>query len=55
MKAYDVGGRSAYAARVSYVIAPDRKILSVVSSGEARPHIEGAMKALRAWKAAQKA
>ena len=54
MKAYDVGGRSAYAARVSYVIAPGGKILSVVSSGEAQPHIVGALKAIRAWKAAQK-
>lgn len=54
MKAYDVGGRSPYAARVSYVIAPGGKILSVVSSGEAQPHIEGALKAIRAWKSPQK-
>jgi len=54
MKAYDVGGRSPYAARVSYVIAPGARILSVVSSGEARPHIDGALQAIRAWKAQQK-
>ncbi|HMN71272.1 MAG TPA: peroxiredoxin [Rhodoblastus sp.] len=54
MKAYDVGGRSPYAARVSYVIAPDNRILSVVSSSEAQPHIEGALQTLRAWRAARK-
>lgn len=54
IKAYDVGGFSAYAARVSYVIAPDSRILSTVSSPDAQPHIEGALKALRAWRAAQK-
>lgn len=54
MKAYDVGGASAYAARVSYVIAPGNRILSVVSSPEARPHVEGALAALRVWRAARK-
>lgn len=48
MTAYDVGGRSPYAARVSYVISPEARILSVVSSSEARPHIEGALETLRA-------
>ncbi len=54
MKAYDVGGRSPYAARVSYVIAPDGRILSVVASSEAKPHIDGALATLQAWRAAQK-
>ena len=38
----------------SLEIAPGARILSVVSSGEARPHIEGALQAIRAWKAQQK-
>ena len=54
MKAYDVGGRSPYAARVSYVISPDARVLSVVSSSEAAPHIRTALETLRAWRAARK-
>lgn len=51
MKAYDVGGASPYAARVSYVISPDSRIQSVVSSSEAQPHISGALETLRALRA----
>jgi len=54
MKAYDVGGRSPYAARVSYVISPESRILSVVSSAEAQPHIRGALDTLRALQAGRR-
>ena len=50
IKAYDASFAGIFAARVSYVIAPDGGILSVVSSSDAQPHIEGALKTLRAWR-----
>jgi peroxiredoxin len=54
MKAYDVGGRGPYAARVSYVISPEARILSVVSSSQAQPHIQSALETLRALRAGRR-
>ncbi|TXG81525.1 MAG: peroxiredoxin [Sphingomonadales bacterium] len=42
------------ASRVSYVIAPDGKIIYTHDSGTPVSHVEGALKAVRDWKAAQK-
>lgn len=42
------------ASRVSYVIAPDGKIVYTHDSGTPVSHVEGALKAVRDWKAAQK-
>ena len=47
-------GRGVYAARVSYVISPDARIIATTSDPGAQRHIDEAMKAVRAWKAAQK-
>ena len=54
IKAYDVAGRGVYAARVSYVISPDARILATTADPGAQRHIEEALKAIRVWKAAQK-
>ena len=54
IKAYDVAGRGVYAARVSYVISPEARIIATTADPGARRHIDEAMKAVRAWKAAQK-
>jgi len=50
-KAYDASYGGVFAARISYVVAPDGRILSAVSSSEAEPHIRRALETLRAWKA----
>lgn len=55
IKAYDVGSdRSPFAKRVSYVIAPDGKVLSSVADPGAERHIRAALDALKSWRAAQK-
>lgn len=40
--------------RISYVIAPDGKIVYTHSSGTPVSHVEGTLKAVRDWKAARK-
>ena len=51
IKAYDVGSdASPFARRVSYVIAPDGKVLSSVADPGAEKHIRSALDALKAWK-----
>ena len=54
IKAYDVAGRGVYAARVSYVISPEARIIAATADPGAQRHIDEAMKAVRAWKAARK-
>ncbi|MCB1539909.1 MAG: peroxiredoxin [Rhodoblastus sp.] len=53
-KAYDASFGGVFAARISYVVAPDGRILSAISSGQAEPHVKRALETLRAWRAAQK-
>lgn len=43
-------GRSGYAARVSYVISPEGKILYGYEDGAPSPHIRNSLAAVRAWK-----
>ncbi len=55
-KSYDAalaipGTTLGFAARTSYVIAPDGHILSTLSDGDAEPHIANALAAVRAWRA----
>lgn len=59
IKAYDVGFGIAgailpYADRVSFVITPDGKILSRVKSGDAAPHVDKSLAAVKAWRAGAK-
>ena len=59
IKAYGVGfGRVGailpFADRISFVIAPDGKILSRVKSGDAAPHVEKSLAVVKAWKAGAK-
>ena len=42
-----------FAQRVSFVIAPDGTILSMLKDGDAEPHIRNALATLRAWQAKQ--
>jgi peroxiredoxin len=57
IKAYDVlawkEGDSIFASRTSYVIAPDGKIVSVLTAADAGSHIQSALKSVKAWKARQ--
>jgi peroxiredoxin len=57
IKAYDVlawkEGDSIFASRTSYVIAPDGKIMSVLTAADAGSHIQSALKSVNAWKARQ--
>jgi peroxiredoxin len=54
-KAYDAlirrGGGGIFANRTSYVITPDGKIASVLTSGDAESHIRSALASVKAWKA----
>lgn len=55
IKAYDVGFGMVgailpFADRVSFVIAPDGRILSRVKSSSAAPHVEQSLAAVKAWK-----
>ena len=57
IKAYDAAFSmpvvgATFANRVSYVIAPDGKIIEAHSDMSAEPHIEKALEAVRAWRAA---
>jgi peroxiredoxin len=55
-KAYDVlvrFGGGIIASRTSYLIAPDGKIASVLTAGDARSHIQSALATVKAWKARQ--
>lgn len=59
IKAYDAaftipGAGPFFANRVSYVIAPDGKILSSYASPDADGHIKHALDAVRAWRAQRK-
>lgn len=56
IKAYDAGLMliPGMADRVSFVIAPDRKILHVYSSLSPEGHITETMKAVQAWRSAQR-
>lgn len=54
IKAYDASFAGMFAARISYVVAPDGRILSSLSSSQAAPHIENALAALRGWRARSK-
>jgi peroxiredoxin len=49
-----VGAILPFADRVSFVIAPDGRILSRVKSGDAAPHVEKSLAAVKAWKAGVK-
>ncbi len=56
IKAYDVGFGFAgailpYADRVSFVIAPDGRILSRVKASDAAPHVDKSLAAVKAWRA----
>lgn len=52
---YDVGSdTSPLAKRVSYVIAPDGKVLSSVADPGAERHIQNALSAVRAWRSDHK-
>ena len=58
IKAYDAAFSlpvmgATFAKRISYVIAPDGHILEAHSDMSAEPHIERALAAVRAWRAAQ--
>ena len=54
MQAYDAAMPlfSSYAKRISYVIAPDRKVIYVYSSLSPDKHVENTLAALKRWKAA---
>ncbi len=59
IKAYDAamtipGTNFGYANRISYVIAPDGKILYAYSDSDAENHIKNALTAVRAWREKQK-
>jgi peroxiredoxin len=49
-----VGAILPFADRVSFVIAPDGRILSRVKSGDAAPHVDTSLAAVKAWKAGVK-
>lgn len=54
IKAYQVafgalGAVLPFADRVSFVIAPDGKILSQVKSSDAAPHVQKSLEAVKAW------
>jgi hypothetical protein len=46
-----VGAILPFADRVTFVIAPDGRILSRVKSGDAAPHVEKSLAAVKAWRA----
>jgi peroxiredoxin len=53
VKAYDAlvrFGGGIIASRTSYVITPDGKIASVLTTGDAGSHIQSALKSVKAWK-----
>lgn len=59
IKAYDAAFKvpvagPMFANRISYVIAPDGKILSVVEDSGATKHIENALAVVKQWRDAQK-
>jgi peroxiredoxin len=52
-KAYDVlvgVGSFVFAGRTSYVIAPDGRIASALTAGDAGSHIQSALASVKAWK-----
>ena len=49
-----VGAILPFADRVTFVIAPDGRILSRVKSGDAAPHVEKSLAAVKAWRASAK-
>jgi thioredoxin-dependent peroxiredoxin len=56
VKAYDVlvgRGGGGFASRTSYVITPDGRIASALTSGDAGSHIQSALASVKAWKARQ--
>ena len=54
IKAYDASFAGFFAKRISYVIAPDGKIIEAYSDSEAEPHIKNALDAVQQWDAAHK-
>ena len=46
-----VGAILPFADRVSFVIAPDGSILSQVKAGDAQPHVQKSLEAVKAWAA----
>lgn len=59
IKAYDAAfsvpvAGPMFASRISYVISPEGKVLSVVEDSGATKHIQGALEAVRKWKESQK-
>jgi peroxiredoxin Q/BCP len=59
IKAYDAAFHvpvmgDAFANRISYVIAPDGKILSALSDAAAEPHVANALAVVRKWRDEQK-
>ncbi len=58
IKAYDAAfdvpvAGPLFAKRISYVIAPNGKVIEAYSDSEAEKHIENALAAVREWRAAQ--
>lgn len=57
IKSYDAamtipGTKLGFANRISYVIAPDGKVLTAYSDPDAEPHIKNALAAVKAWRTA---
>ena len=52
IKAYDASFAGFFANRISYVIAPDGRIIEAYSDSEAEAHIKNALEAVRQWRAA---
>lgn len=55
IQAYDAGSaaRPGTAARISYVIAPDRKVLMVHEGSDPLEHVQRTLQAVQQWKAKQ--
>lgn len=55
VKAYDAASKRGgnMASRTSYVVTPDGRIASVLTSGDAGSHIQSSLAAVKAWKARQ--
>ena len=52
IKAYDASFAGFFAKRISYVIAPDGRIIEAYSDSQAEAHIKNALEAVRQWRAA---
>ena len=56
IQAYDAGSaaRPGTASRISYVIAPDGKVIYAHEGSDPLEHVQQTLKAVQAWKARQK-